>query len=194
MDIRTYTMPYAEVEQRAFITRVYGWMSAALGLTALVAMTIASYDHLIAAVAGNRIFFFGMIIAQLGLVIYLSARIQKMSPAVATVVFFIYAGLTGVTFSVLFMIYTAASIASTFFVTAVTFGGMSAYGYMTKRDLSSWGSFLFMGLFGIIIASVANIFMQSSALYWAVTYAGVLIFVGLTAYDTQKIKRDGRRD
>jgi len=114
-----------------------------------------------------------------------------MSPAVATMVFFIYAGLTGVTFSVLFMIYTASSIASTFFVTAVTFGGMSAYGYMTKRDLSSWGSFLFMGLFGIIIASVVNIFMQSTALYWAVTYAGVLIFVGLTAYDTQKIKRMG---
>ena len=103
-------------------------------------------------------------------------------------VFFLYAGLNGVTLAPLFLLYTTASLASTFFVTAGTFAAMSFYGYTTKKDLTSWGSFLFMGLIGIIIASVVNIFLQNSMLYWVISYAGVLIFIGLTAYDTQKIK------
>jgi hypothetical protein len=111
-----------------------------------------------------------------------------MSASQATGTFMLYAGLTGVTFSSIFLVYTASSITSAFMTTAGTFGAMSVYGYTTKKDLTSWGSFLFMGLVGIIIASVVNIFLQSPAMYWLTTYAGVLIFVGLTAYDTQKIK------
>ena len=111
-----------------------------------------------------------------------------MSVSQATGVFLLYAGLTGITFSTLFVVYTAASITATFMVTAGTFGAMSIYGYTTKKDLTSWGSFLFMGLIGIIIASVVNIFMESQMMHMIITYAGVLIFVGLTAYDTQKIK------
>ena len=183
-----YTLPYAEAEQRSFITKVYGWMGVALTITALVAWTIASYDNLITAIAQNRLLFFGLVIAQLGLVIWLAARIQKMSATLATVVFFGYAGLTGVTFSILFAIYTAGSIGSTFLITAATFGVMSAYGYFTKRDLTSWGNLLFMGLIGIIIASVVNMFLQNEAIYWVTTFVGILVFVGLVAYDTQKIK------
>ena len=191
MQTDTYALPHVEVAQRSFIVKVYAWMALALTLTALIAMTVASYEGLIGAILTNRILFFGLIIAQLGLVILLSARIDKMSAATATFVFFAYAALTGVTFSVIFAIYTAASIASTFFVTAGTFGVMSAYGYFTRRDLTSWGNLLFMGLIGIIIASVVNIFMQNATVYWVVTILGVLIFVGLTAYDTQKIKKMG---
>ncbi|NIQ00417.1 MAG: BAX inhibitor (BI)-1/YccA family protein, partial [Nitrospinaceae bacterium] len=129
-----------------------------------------------------------LIIAQLGLVIYLSGWIQKMSASLATGVFMLYSGLTGLTFSFIFLVYTSSSIASAFLTTAGTFAAMSFYGYTTKKDLTSWGSFLFMGLIGIIIASVVNMFIQSEAIYWVTTYAGVLIFVGLTAYDTQRIK------
>jgi FtsH-binding integral membrane protein len=127
-------------------------------------------------------------VAQLGLVVYLSGWIQNMSASKAMGIFILYSGLTGLTFSFIFLAYTMSSIASTFMVTAGTFAAMSIYGYTTKKDLTSWGSFLFMGLIGIIIASVVNIFLGSETIYWLVTYAGVLIFVGLTAYDTQKIK------
>ena len=113
---------------------------------------------------------------------------MQMSASQAMAVFFLYAGLNGITLAPLFLLYTTASLASTFFVTAGMFGAMSFYGYTTKKDLTSWGSFLFMGLIGIIIASVVNIFLQNSMLYWVISYAGVLIFIGLTAYDTQKIK------
>ena len=188
MQTDTYALPHVEIARRSFVVKVYAWMALALTLTALIAMTVASYEGLIGAILTNRILFFALLIAQLGLVIFLSARIDKMSAAMATFVFFAYAGLTGVTFSVIFAIYTAASIASTFFITAGTFGVMSAYGYFTRRDLTSWGNLLFMGLIGIIIASVVNIFLQNQAVYWVVTFLGVLIFVGLTAYDTQKIK------
>ncbi|MDH4157410.1 MAG: Bax inhibitor-1/YccA family protein [candidate division Zixibacteria bacterium] len=191
MQTDTYALPHVEVARRSFVVKVYAWMALALTLTALVAMTVASYEGLIGVILTNRILFFVLIIAQLGLVILLSARIDKMSAATATFVFFAYAALTGVTFSVLFAIYTAASIASTFFVTAGTFGVMSAYGYFTRRDLTSWGNLLFMGLIGIIIASVVNFFLQNQTVYWVVTFLGVLIFVGLTAYDTQKIKNMG---
>lgn len=183
-----YALPQAEAEQRSFMVKVYGWMGLALTVTALVAMTIASYDHMIQYLAANRLLFFGVIILQLILVGVLVVRVQKMSGFAATVVFFGYAALTGVTFSLLFHIYTQESIASTFLVTAGTFTVMSAYGYFTKRDLSSWGNLLFMGLVGIIIASLVNLFWQNEMFYWIVTYAGILVFVGLTAYDTQRIK------
>jgi len=185
----TYTMPQVEAAQRSFITRVYGWMALALTVTALVAMTIASYDNLIQMVTQSRFLFFGLVIAQLVLVGWLVVRVQKMSAALATTIFFGYAALTGVTFSILFAIYTSESIASTFFITGGTFGAMSAYGYFTKRDLTSLGNLLFMGLIGVILASVVNIFLHSPAVYWAVTIIGILVFVGLVAYDTQMIKK-----
>lgn len=177
--------------QAAFISKVYGWMSIALVVTGVIAMWAASTPSV-----RNFIFpgttmipFYVLIAAEFGAVIYLSARIHKMSAETAGVVFLLYAILNGLTLSMVFLIYTSSSIASTFLVTAATFGAMSAYGYLTKRDLTSIGNLAFMALIGLVIASVVNIFMQSELMYWVITYAGVLIFVALTAYDTQKIKR-----
>jgi uncharacterized protein len=174
--------------QGEFIRRVYNWMGLGLATTALVALYTASSPTLLGMVFGNSLVFFGLIIGQLGLVIVLSAAINRLQASTATFLFFLYSALTGLTLSVIFLAYTRASIASTFFVTAGTFGVMSFYGYTTQRDLTSWGSFLFMGLIGIILASVVNIFLHNETVYWVVTYAGILIFVGLTAYDTQTLK------
>jgi len=170
------------------MVRVYNWMAAGLGITGFMALYVSSSETLMSIVFGNPIIPIVLIVAQIGLVFWLASRVMQMSVSQATGVFMLYAGLTGVTFSILFVVYTSASITSTFMVTAGTFGAMSLYGYTTKKDLTSWGSFLFMGLIGIIIASVVNIFMQSSMMHMIISYAGVLIFVGLTAYDTQKIK------
>lgn len=175
--------------QGEFIRRVYNWMGLGLATTALVALYTASSPGLLGMILGNSLVFFGLIIGQLGLVIVLSAAIQRLQASTATLLFFLYSALTGLTLSVIFLAYTRASIASTFFVTAGTFGVMSFYGYTTQRDLTSWGSFLFMGLIGIILASVVNIFLHNETVYWVVTYAGILIFVGLTAYDTQTLKQ-----
>ncbi len=174
--------------QSSFLPRVYNWMTAGLALTAVVALFTASSRPMLELVFGNRLVFFGLIIAELGLVITLSAAVRRLSAATATVLFLLYSALSGVTFASIFLLYTSSSIASTFFVSAGTFGAMSLYGYATKRDLTSWGSFFFMGLIGLIIASVVNIWLHSAMLSWALTYLGVFIFVGLTAYDTQKIK------
>jgi hypothetical protein len=141
-------------------------------------------------VIGNKMVFFGIIIVELGLVFYLASRAMQMSAQRAMAVFLGYAALNGLVFSTIFIAYTQSTITSAFLVTSVMFGSMSIYGATTKKDLTSWGSFLFMGLVGIIIASVVNIFMQSSAMYWIITYAGVLIFTGLAAYDTQHILRN----
>ncbi|CAI2718172.1 Bax inhibitor-1/YccA family protein [Nitrospina watsonii] len=176
-------------EQQRFMVRVYNWMTAGLAMTGGVAWLVSNTEPLMKLIFGNPIVPIVLIIAQIGLVFYLASSVMKMSASQAMGVFILYSGLTGLTFSAIFMVYTAASITSTFLVTAGTFGAMSFYGYTTKKDLTSWGSFLFMGLIGIIIASVVNIFLQSEAVYWVVTYAGVLIFVGLTAYDTQMIKQ-----
>lgn len=175
--------------QGEFIRRVYNWMGLGLATTALVALYTASSPGLLGMILGKSLVFFGLIIGQLGLVIVLSAAIQRLQASTATLLFFLYSALTGLTLSVIFLAYTRASIASTFFVTAGTFGVMSFYGYTTQRDLTSWGSFLFMGLIGIILASVVNIFLHNETVYWVVTYAGILIFVGLTAYDTQTLKQ-----
>jgi FtsH-binding integral membrane protein len=174
-------------EQQRFMVRVYNWMTAGLVVTAGVAYSVATSPTLVQAIA-NPWILFPLVIAQLGLVFWLASRVMQMSAAQATGVFMLYSALTGVTLSFVFLAYTAASLTSTFLVTAGTFGAMSFYGYTTKRDLTATGSFLFMGLIGIIIASRVNFFLQSPMIYWLVTYAGVLIFVGLTAYDTQKIK------
>ena len=189
MNTQQLTAEQVKSIQATFINKVYGWMALALAITGFVALRVASSESLVNTIASNQILFFGIIIAELGLVIWLSSAIESMNATRAITLFLLYSALNGLTFSVLFLIYTAASIASTFFVTAGTFGVMSAYGYFTKTDLSSWGNILFMGLIGIIIASIVNIFWHSEILYWAVTYIGVLVFVGLTAYDTQKIKR-----
>lgn len=164
-------------------------MALALAITGFVALRTASSEVMSNLVMGNQIIFFGILIAELGLVIWLSSSINTMNASKAIGLFLLYSALNGLTFSILFMIYTPGSIASTFFITAGTFGVMSAYGYFTKTDLTSIGNIAFMGLIGIIIASVVNIFWHNETLYWGITYIGVLVFVGLTAYDTQKIKR-----
>ena len=185
---RTMSIDAIAAEQQRFMVRVYNWMTAGLAITGFMAFYISSSPTMMNIIFGNPIMPIVLIVAQIGLVFWLASRVMQMSASQATGVFMLYAGLTGVTFSAIFMTYTASSITSTFLVTAGTFGAMSLYGYTTKKDLTSWGSFLFMGLIGIIIASVVNIFMQSSMMHMIISYAGVLIFVGLTAYDTQKIK------
>jgi FtsH-binding integral membrane protein len=189
MDVRSFSSPERVAAlQGEFIRRVYNWMGLGLALTAIVAYYTAASPTLTRLILGNQLIFFALIIGQLGLVIGLSAAIDRLAPTTATLLFFLYAGLTGLTLSVVFLAYTQSSIASTFFVTAGTFGITSIYGYTTKRDLTSWGSFFFMGLVGIILASLVNFWLQSEAIYWVTTYIGIIVFVGLTAYDTQAIK------
>lgn len=163
-------------------------MALALAITGFVALRVVD-SGFVETMAQNQILFFGIIIAELGLVVWLSGRINSMNASMAIGLFLLYSALNGLTFSILFLVYTSASIASTFFITAGTFGVTSAYGYFTKKDLSSIGNIAFMGLIGIIIATVVNIFVHSEMLYWGITYIGVLVFVGLTAYDTQKMKK-----
>ncbi len=184
-----YSSSAVEAEQRRFMVKVYNWMTAGLGITGLVAWIVASDEALMQIIFGTPFLVIGLVIAQLGLVFWLASRVMQMSQMTAMTVFMGYAALTGLTLSSIFIMYTTSSIASAFLVTSGTFAAMSFYGYTTKKDLTSWGSFLFMGLIGIIIASLVNIWLQSPAIYWLTTYAGVLIFVGLTAYDTQKIKQ-----
>ena len=189
---QTYTDPMTAAATSTFLPKVYGWMTVGLALTALVALFTLTSEQLLTLVFGNRLVFYGLIIAELGLVIALSAAINRISATVATLMFLLYSALSGVTFASIFLVYTSSSIASTFMVASGTFGAMSLYGYATKRDLTGWGSFLFMGLIGIIIASVVNIFLHSEMITWVTSYLGVFVFVGLTAYDTQKIKMIGQ--
>jgi FtsH-binding integral membrane protein len=182
------TQTQTQVQVNSFIRSVYNWMAIGLGLTALVAFYVASNESLIRLVFGNPLIFFGLIIAELILVFSISARIQKMQASTATGLFIGYAALNGVTLSFIFLAYTSASIVSTFFVCALTFLACSVYGMTTKKDLTSLGGFMFMGLIGIIIASLVNLFIRSSAMTMIISYIGVIVFVGLTAYDTQKLK------
>lgn len=172
----------------SFFRSVYGWMTVGLGLTAIVALYTVTTPALMEMIFGNKLVFYGLVIGQVGLVIALSAAINRLSATAATLMFCVYAALSGLTFASIFVVYTQSSIASTFFVTAGTFGAMSLYGLLTKKDLSSWGSFLFMGLIGVVIASIVNIFLESSAMTWVISCAGVLVFTGLTAYDTYSLK------
>jgi len=185
--------PQTRTAVNSFIQSVYNWMAVGLGLTGFIAYYVAGVleNMLItnpAAFQSVQPLFFVLIIAELGLVFYLIARIQKMDAKTATAMFVIYAMLNGVTLSFVFMAYTMASIASTFFICAATFGACSVYGMVTKRDLTGMGQFMFMGLIGIIIATVVNIFLKSAGMSMIISYLGVFIFVGLTAYDTQKLK------
>ena len=189
-----YDMEYSRnnenviVAENSLMRQVYVWMGLGLALTALAAFFTISSPELLNALVTNRGLLWGLIIGELGLVFVLSAAINKLSNTMATLLFLGYSILNGITLSIIFLVYTADSIGSTFMITAGMFFAMSAYGYMTERDLTSWGSFLFMGLIGIIIASVVNIFLKSGPTAWIISAIGVIVFTGLTAYDTQKIK------
>lgn len=188
LDSNTLSQEQIAAENARFITRVFGWMTIALIITGLTSLYVVSSEALLKLLFANRLVFYGLIIAELGMVTYLSGWINKMSAATATAVFLFYACFNGLTLASIFLVYTAGSIAATFFVTAGTFAAMAAYGYFTKTDLTKMGNLLFMALIGLIIASIVNWFMASTTLYWIITYVGVLIFTGLIAYDTQKIK------
>lgn len=168
---------------------VYMQMAAALTITGLVSYFLSNSLEFWLMLAESPWLLWATLIAQIGLVVWLSARLVKMSMTGATLLFILYSALMGVTMSSIFMIYTTASIASVFFITAGTFLVMSLIGYFTRIDLTRIGSILFMALIGLIIASVVNLFLNNDVLYWVISYVGVLIFVGLTAYDTQKIKQ-----
>ena len=187
----TYTISSSAAVDVGFMPKVYIWMTFGLLLTALTALVTISVEPLKNLIFSNNIIFYGLVFGQLGLVIALTAAIKKISAFAATLMFLFYSALSGVTFASIFLVYTSTSIASAFFIASGTFGAMSIYGFVTKRDLTGWGSFLFMGLIGIIIASVVNWFLQSAMMHYVIGYVGVLVFVGLTAYDTQKIKRIG---
>lgn len=171
-----------------FLRSVYNWMSIGLALTGFTAYTVSKSPTLLNIIYGNLIIQILLFVGVLGLVFFLSSRIQKLSASTATTLFVVYATLMGVLLSYVFIRYTGSSIVSTFFICALTFGSFSVYGMVTKRDLTSLGSFMFMGLIGIIIASVVNIFIGSPVITMLISYIGVIIFVGLTAYDTQKLK------
>ena len=172
---------------RSYMLRVYNYMASGLALTGVVAYMVANTPFLRDAIFGTPLMWVVML-APLGMVMYLGAKINSMSVSAAQTSFWIFSTLMGMSLASIFMIYTSTSIARVFFITSGVFGAMSLYGYTTKKDLTGWGSFLFMGLIGIIIASVVNMFLASSALMFAISVIGVLVFVGLTAYDTQKIK------
>jgi FtsH-binding integral membrane protein len=171
---------------RAHMQRVYGYMAGGLALTGIVAYTAAAFGFY-QSIAGTPLLWIVML-APLGFVLALSFGIERMSAGTATLLFWIYAAVMGLSLGGIFLVYTGASIARVFFITAATFGAMSLYGYTTRTDLSAFGSFLMMGLIGIVIASLVNIFLESSALQFAISIIGVIVFVGLTAYDTQRIK------
>lgn len=179
----------ADAAVAAFMWKTYRWMSAGLGLTGLVAYVVSQTPAIHEAVFANPFIFYGLLIGELVMVIAFSAMVSRVSFSTAAAMFLAYSALNGITMSFIFLIYTQSSVAMVFFITAGSFAGLSFVGSTTKRDLSAMGSFLYIGLIGLILASVVNIFLASPAIYWITTYGGVLIFAGLTAYDTQKLKR-----
>ena len=178
----------ASVQVRDFVQQVYGWMAAALAVTGFVALAVSRSATMQQIIFGTPIVFYGLIIGQLVLVVWLSARIGRMSASTATTVFILYSMLNGLTLSAIFLVYAESTIALAFFVTAGMFGVMTLYGFFTKTDLTRFGNLLGMALLGFVIASVVNLFLRSEAFYWIVTYAGIVIFTGLIAYDSQRIK------
>ena len=181
----------AQIARQSFLTSVFGWMFVGLALTAGVAAYAAASGDMMAWFEDNPFAYIIMIVVQFGTVIAISAGINKISAPVAVFLFALFSAVTGFTFSIIIEAYTTASIAASFATAGGMFAGMAAFGYVTKRDLSSMGSILFMGLIGVIIGSVVNLFWANSVLYWLVTFAGVLVFCGLTAYDMQKLKQIG---
>jgi FtsH-binding integral membrane protein len=187
---RSFSPDQVAAEQAAFMRKVYAFMAGGLGATALTALAVIHSPSVLLLIFGHGAAgFYGLLIAELIMVWGFSSLARRMSAKGAGALFLVYAVMNGLTLSVVFLVYTQGSIASTFLVTAGTFAGMSVYGYVTKRSLDGMGSFLMMGVWGLILATVMNMFLDSPMLYWGITYFGVLIFVGLTAYDTQKIKQ-----
>lgn len=184
--VRNYA---SKAAQNALFRSVYLWMTLALIITGFVAMYVAKSYTLIDMVARNSMMFWGLLIAEVALVMYMSARIHRISFTTATLLFITYSVLNGVTLSILFLVYTLSSIASTFFITAGTFGAMALFGYVTKKDLTRIGSLCGMAVIGLIIAIVVNMFLHNTMMDLVISGIGVLVFVGLTAYDSQKIKQ-----
>jgi FtsH-binding integral membrane protein len=178
-----------DVRVTAFLSKVYGWMFLGLLITAGTALAVASSETLIETFIGNRILFWILLLGQLGLVFYLSARVEHIAPATAVGLFMLYSAMVGVTSSVIFLVYTGASIVAAFMVTATMFGALALFGTVTKRSLAGVGQFMFMGLIGLIIASVVNIFLLNSALDFVISVVGVIVFTGLTAWDAQRLKQ-----
>ncbi len=175
------------VTLQSFMHRVYQWMAMGLAITGVVALWAASNMSVIKFLAGGGAIV--LMLVEIGIVIWLSASIMKISPRTAVTGFLVYSAVNGLTLSFIFLAYTGTSIATTFFITAGTFAGVSMFGWVTKSDLTSLGSYLMMGVIGVLIASVVNIFLKSPMLYWIISYAGLAVFIGLTAYDTQRLKQ-----
>ena len=189
-DLRTTNTPAAAADERvtSFLRSVYGWMFVGLLVTAGVAVFIASQEQLVRAIVTTRFLFLVLVLGQLGLVYWISARVATLRPSTAATLFVVYAATNGITFSVILLAFTGASIASAFFSTAAMFGALALYGTLTKRSLVGLGQFAFMGLIGIVIASLVGLFWQNSALQFLISACGVIVFTGLTAYDAQKLK------
>jgi len=187
LNARTFSPEQVAAEQAAFMRKVYAIMAFGLGATGLTALVVA-HSNLQKLILGTPGVFLGLLIAELVMVWTFASLARRLSAVGAAALFYVYAMMNGLTLSIVFLAYTASSIESTFFVTASMFAAMSAYGYVTKRDLTGVGNFMFMGLVGLIIASFVNFWMRSPMMYWLITYVGIAVFVGLTAYDTQKIK------
>ncbi|HVE66683.1 MAG TPA: Bax inhibitor-1/YccA family protein [Thermoanaerobaculia bacterium] len=172
----------------AFLRRVYGWMFAGLAVTATVSYLVIGSPQILQLIVGNPFVFFGLILVELGLVFFLSARVDKMAPQMAATLFVVYSVLNGATLSAILIAYTGTSIATTFVVTAGMFGALALYGTTTKRSLAGIGQFFFMGLIGLLLASVVGMFWKAPALQFVISVVGVLVFTGLTAWDAQRLK------
>jgi len=183
----------------AFLRSVYGWMFVGLAVTAVVGAMVAGSPAAAQAVASNHLLFLGALVIELGLVVYLSARVESLTPTGATALFLVYSALNGVTLSVILLAYTGASIATTFVVTAGMFGALAVFGSTTKRSLAGAGQFFFMGLIGLVLASILGLFWHNDALQFLISVVGVIVFTGLTAWDAQRLKHmaadlpEGRR-
>ena len=180
----------ALVDERVttFLRAVYGWMCGGLMITAVTASVVASSPAFVTAVATNRLLFWGLMIAQVGIVFVLSARVQQLAASTAALLFIAYSALTGITISFVLLAYTGESVATTFVVTAGTFGAMALYGTTTRRSLAGFGQFLFMGLIGVVLASLVGIFWHNDGLQFVISFVGVIVFTGLAAYDAQRMK------
>lgn len=186
----TPTSPAVAAERvTIFLRSVYGWMCVGLGLTALVALQVANSPAIVTQLLSNQLLYVGLILAELALVLYLSARVERLAPATATALFVVYAGLNGVTLSLVFLAYTGKSVADTFIVTAGTFGAMALLGSTTRRSLAGLGQFAYMGLIGLVLASLVGLFWHNDALQFVISGVGVLVFTGLAAWDAQRLKQ-----
>jgi uncharacterized protein len=185
------TIPRMDASERvsAFLWKVYAWMAIGLGLTAVVAVTVAGSPDILRVLVGNRLVFFGLLIAELGLVFYLSARVDRLAPTTAAGLFALYSGLNGVTLSVVLLAYTGESVTTTFVVTAGMFGALALFGSTTKRSLAGAGQFLMMGLVGVVLASLVGLVWRSDTLQFLISVVGVIVFTGLTAWDAQRLKQ-----